>query len=119
MESMIAYCGLICDTCPIHIATLENDHAVKPTLRESIAEICSRQYGMDLTSEDITDCDGCKSGSGKLFSGCMNCEIRKCAVLKNVNSCAFCADYACKILQNFFLVDAEARERLEKLRNEN
>lgn len=116
---MIAYCGLICDTCPIHMATFEKDQAIKLSLRESIAEMCSRQYGMDLTSEDITDCDGCKSGSGKLFSGCINCEIRKCAVLKNIKSYAFCADYSCKILENFFLVDAEARERLEKLRCEN
>ncbi|NJK87886.1 MAG: hypothetical protein HC906_19900 [Bacteroidales bacterium] len=51
-------CGLICDTCPVHLATFEPDKSRQQIMRESIAEIVLR-----------------------LFSGCVNCEIRKCASL--------------------------------------
>lgn len=117
METSVAYCGLACDTCPIHLATLEPDHSRRQTMRESIAELCTKQYGMNLQPEDITDCDGCRANTGRLFSGCLNCEIRKCVLLKNNESCAFCKDYVCEILQKHFLLDPEAEIRLEEIRN--
>ena len=55
MDHPIAFCGLSCATCPIHLATLEPDQSYKLLMRESIAEICTRQYGMYLKPEDITD----------------------------------------------------------------
>jgi len=37
MESdMIAYCGLACDTCPVHLATLEVDLSRQKEKWESI-----------------------------------------------------------------------------------
>jgi hypothetical protein len=116
METMIAYCGLKCDTCPIHLATNEPDQIKQQKMRESIAELCTKQYGMNLQPEDITDCDGCSANTGKLFSGCWDCEIRKCAIQKHVESCAFCNDYACNILQEHFSHDPEAQIRLEDIR---
>jgi hypothetical protein len=62
-------------------------------MRESIAEQCSKVYGMNLQPEDITHCDGCRVDTGRLFSGCFNCEVRKCASLKNIESCAYCSYY--------------------------
>lgn len=44
MEIMLAYCGLTCDSCPIHLATLEQDKSRQQTMRESIAEQCSCGY---------------------------------------------------------------------------
>ena len=99
---MIAYCGLKCDSCPIHLATLEQDKSQQQTMRASIAEQCKRLYGMDLQLMDITDCDGCRAGTGRLFSGCLNCEIRKCAIEKKIESCTSCSDYACELLKNHF-----------------
>ncbi|GEM_PF-4584473 len=29
MKTMIAYCGLNCETCPIHLATIEQDPTVQ------------------------------------------------------------------------------------------
>jgi len=116
---MIAFCGLICDTCPIHLATLENDPTRQQTMRESIAEICTKQYGMNLHPGDITDCYGCCATSGRLFSGCQNCKIRKCALLKNIESCAFCPEYACPTLLDHFTHEPEAKIRLEEIRKTN
>ena len=114
---MMAYCGLVCDQCPIYLATTEQDESRQKAMRISIAEECRIHYGLKLQPEDITDCDGCRSGSGRLFSGCLNCEIRKCAIMKNLESCAYCTDYACNKLMEHFLLDPGAQTRLEEIQN--
>ena len=114
---MIAYCGLVCDNCPLHLATIEEDKSVKKAMRESIADECSKHYGLNLQPEDINDSDGCRAVSGRIFSGCLSYEIRKCAIAKNIESCAFCGDYACDSLKEHFLLDPGAQSRLEGIRN--
>lgn len=116
MNTMIAYCGLTCDSCPIHLATLEQDKSRKKTMRESIVEQCNKHYGMNLQLKDITDCDGCRANTGRLFSGCLNCEIRKCACEKNIECCANCSHYACELLKKHFSLDPNAKLRLDKIR---
>jgi hypothetical protein len=119
MKTMIAYCGLNCGSCPIHLATLEQDTSKKLKMRESVARQCREVYHMNLLPEDITDCDGCRADSGRIFSGCANCGIRKCAIRKNMESCAFCHDYACESLKKHFTLDPEAKVRLEEIRRTN
>ena len=114
---MIAYCGLACDTCPIHLATSEPDRNRQQMLRESVIRRCAEIYGMELRPEEITDCDGCRSGSGRIFSGCLHCEIRKCALGKKIDSCACCIQYPCKLLDEHFSRDPGSRTNLERLRN--
>ena len=116
MVSWIAYCGLDCERCPIHLATLEQDPRKQRQLRVHIARICRQEYGLELHPEDITDCDGCRSGSGRLFSGCARCKIRACARSRDLTSCAICADYGCEELLNHFKTDPSARTRLENMR---
>jgi hypothetical protein len=116
MKSMVAYCGLRCDSCPIHLATLEQDKFRQNTMRVSIAEQCSKIYGMIIQPEHINDCDGCRANDHRLFSGCLSCEIRKCASKKNIESCAYCSDYACERLKQHFLLDSTAKTRLEETR---
>lgn len=113
---MLAYCGLECHTCPIHLATLEQDSSRQKEMRESIAKLCYSQYGMDIKPEDVIDCDGCLTRSGNLFSGCQNCEIRKCAIDKNIKNCAYCNNFVCDKLNELFRLDPEAQIRLERIR---
>lgn len=115
----IAYCGLVCDTCPILLATLEEDKSRQQILRESIARQCTELYGIPMQAEDVTDCDGCRADTGRLFSGCLGCEIRKCAKQKNTENCAFCADYVCERLEHHFVLDPDAHARLEEIRKKS
>ncbi len=117
MDPMIAYCGLNCQSCPIHLATLEPDSGKQQSMRVEIARLCKEQYGMDVTMRDVTDCDGCCAQAGRLFYGCAKCEIRKCAVGRELTSCAFCTDYACEKLLQHFQSDPSARMRLEAMRS--
>ena len=116
MNIMIAYCGLDCQSCQIHLATIEPDDSKRKVMRTSIAQICSEQYGMSMKPEDVTDCDGCRSNTGRLFSGCLHCEIRSCAIDRELESCAYCDEYICNKLQDHLKIDPSAKVCLEKHR---
>ena len=113
---MIAYCGLSCNACPIHLATIEESRGKQKTMRIAIAEECSKLYGKELKPEEVGDCDGCRVNTGRLFSWCSECEVRKCAMSNTVETCAHCPDYACEKLRKFFGADPTAEKRLEEIR---
>jgi hypothetical protein len=117
MDEMLAYCGLVCNTCPIHLATKEQGQEKKREMRVEIARRINKLYKEKLKAEDVTDCDGCSTEGGRLFSGCKKCQIRKCAKGKAVENCAYCSDYACEKLKKFFATEADAKARLAVIRN--
>ena len=116
MTERIAYCGLICETCPIYLATREDNAEVQAELRAEIVQFSRDQYSLNFRLEDITDCDGCRSNGGRLFSACKACPIRNCARERGMENCAHCADYACANLEAFFKTDPSAKMRLEEIR---
>jgi len=116
MDASTSYCGLTCSTCPILTATLEPDDVKRESLRASIALTGNQKYGLSWTARDINDCDGCKAG-GRLFVGCSSCEVRRCAIERRLESCAYCVDYGCEKLQQCFALDPDARVHLEALRS--
>ncbi len=73
MGEMIAFCGLDCNECPALIATQKDSDDE----RRRVAELWSKQFNANIKPEDI-NCDGCFSDTGRLFSYCKVCEIRKC-----------------------------------------
>jgi len=116
MEKMIAYCGLACDSCPIHLAALEKDIVKKTQMIKDISEQLANIYGTTPKPEIITDCDGCKMINGRLFTGCIDCEVRKCANMKDLENCAYCSEFACEKLVKHYTYDPASRDRLEVIR---
>ncbi|MFY9151620.1 MAG: DUF3795 domain-containing protein [Prolixibacteraceae bacterium] len=116
MDKITTYCGISCEDCLIRLATLETDKAIQKSMRESVVEQCALLYGMNFRLEEITDCDGCRTTSDRLFTGCRQCKVRQCASAKNIESCAFCPAYLCDTLRNHFLLVPESEFELEKLR---
>jgi len=116
MKKMIAYCGLRCDICAILLATRETDREKKDKMRIEIAQQIKKHYGQDCKVEDVTDCDGCKTEGGRLFSGCSKCQIRKCAKEKGVENCAHCSEYVCEKLKDFFDKEPHSRALLDEIR---
>ena len=110
-EEIIGICGLSCSKCPGYIATQNDDD----TQREKVARDWSRMFNRNLVKEDI-NCDGCRSQSGRLFSHCYVCEIRKCGIARNVKNCAYCNDYPCQKLNDFFKEVPEAKLNLESIK---
>jgi hypothetical protein len=116
MSEILSFCGLVCSTCPIYLATREINKEEQMRKRTEIAKLCKEQYGMNYELSDITDCDGCHAESGRLFSGCNDCAIRKCAKQKAVENCAYCSEYICQKLESFFVNDSAAKTRLDEVR---
>jgi hypothetical protein len=117
MTGKIAYCGLLCETCPIHLATGQENREEQARMRNEIVRLCQEHYGMNYALEDITDCDGCRTETGRLFTPSGKCPIRKCAMQKGLETCAYCADYACGALEAIFKMDPAARARLDTIRS--
>jgi len=116
-DEPMAYCGLTCGSCPIYLATRETDKAKQVQTRIEIAEFASKHYDTVIKPEDLTDCDGCKSQTGRLYSGCSQCGIRNCAQAKDCLTCAHCPEYPCDRLQKFFASDPGAKVNLDSIRN--
>ncbi len=111
MEKQIAFCGLICTECPTFIATKNDDDAK----RKETAEYWSKKYNADIKPGDI-NCEGCLTTTGKVFNYCTVCEIRKCGQDKGVENCAYCGDYSCKQLDEFFTFVPECKMTLDEIK---
>jgi hypothetical protein len=86
-------------------------------MRMEIIRRCKEQYGIEYKLEDITDCDGCTTGSERLFKASNNCPIRNCAKNKGLINCAYCSDYVCETFNTFFSTDPIAKKRLDGIRS--
>jgi hypothetical protein len=111
MEKMIAVCGLVCSDCPAFIATQKDDEEE----RRKVAEKWCKEFKVDLKPEDI-NCLGCVIETEKLFNYCKVCEIRKCGKGKKVKNCAYCDEYPCEKLTEFFKMAPHAKTNLDEIR---
>lgn len=109
---MKACCGLNCTECPTYLATRNNDDGA----REKVARKWSKMFGMKLTAADI-NCDGCRSGSDRMFGYCRVCRIRSCCTDKPYQTCAECGEYPCNHLSALFQIVPQARKELDAIRD--
>ena len=94
---MIAFCGINCSKCLTFLATQKDDD----NERKEVAEKWSKEYKSDIKPEDI-NCDGCLATTEIIFNHCKVCQIRKCGMERKVKNCAYCEDYACEKLNQFY-----------------
>ena len=108
---MIGCCGLVCTDCPAYQATQAND-------AEKIAQIAtewSNQYDANVTPDNVW-CDGCLAG-GRKCGHCHECEVRACAIEKDMANCGVCSEYAdCNTIQNFLKMAPLAKAVLDQMR---
>ena len=83
--------------------------------RVKVAKLWSRRYNASFERQDI-NCDGCKSQTGWLFKYCRTCEIRQCAMGKDIENCGYCPEYPCEKLNPIFRVAPGLKERLDALK---
>ncbi|MFH0998367.1 MAG: DUF3795 domain-containing protein [Pseudomonadota bacterium] len=110
MQQMIAYCGLVCSSCPTFLATQNDDDIA----RKKTAALYSEKFGLNFKPEEI-NCDGCLSVGGKLIGYCQSCEIRKCARAKSIGNCAACEEQPCEILIKFHEFSQDAKISFDAL----
>ena len=109
MDKMIAYCGLDCAKCEARIATINNDD----NLREKVAELWSKLNGI-LITKDMINCEGCRMDGVKTPFCDSLCEIRKCAMNHNYETCGDCRELnSCKTIEMIIKHNDEAYNRLK------
>jgi len=112
-DSMMAPCGLACDECPAYIAKRIGDDALRARTAKRWSE-----PGFQVYAEDVS-CDGCSTAGGERFVHCATCEVRRCAMLRAIVTCAECSDYGCGKLERLLRrIGPSARTTLERLRSE-
>jgi hypothetical protein len=111
MEKIIAYCGLICTECPAYKAHKNDDEQ----LRIKTAEEWSKMFKAKLKPKSI-NCVGCLETEGILFFHCMECKIRVCCQGKTIPNCAYCNDYGCEHITEFFDFVPDAKKVLDDIR---
>lgn len=108
MKTLIAVCGLDCETCDARIATLTGDDV----LREKTAKAWSELNGVPITAEMI-NCMGCRMDGVKTPFCNDLCPIRKCALGKKFATCGDCADMeSCETVGMVHNTNAEAKARI-------
>ncbi len=111
MEKMIAYCGLVCTECPTYIAT-KNDDDKK---REETAADWSKKYDADIKPTEI-NCDGCIPDTPKGLYHPNVCEVRLCGQEKGIKNCAYCEEYICERLDEFYKAEPLGKSTLDEIR---
>jgi hypothetical protein len=118
-ELALGYCGLDCERCPVFVATVKNDNALRRETAEQwsklLGEYLAARLGRSQLDPSEMTCHGCRSTS--LFIGCSVCEIRSCARGRGLGSCAHCSAYdVCELLKGFYSVYPDARAALDEIR---
>ena len=111
MKKIISICGNICNDCKAFKATIEDNDSK----RKKTAKSWSARYSTSISLQDI-NCEGCMTAGGKKFNYCGVCEIRKCGIEKKVKNCAYCREYVCDKLEEFFRMIPKNRETLDRIR---
>lgn len=108
MKEHIAYCGLDCEVCEAHIATQNDDDA----LRRKVAALWSELNNVEITP-DMINCDGCRMDGKKTVYCDALCLIRRCALEKNVETCGSCSEAeTCEKLVPIVNTNVQARKNL-------
>ena len=95
MQKLISHCGYRCDLCLAHKATKEDQICFKDALLK---------YYNYLLSLDNCYCDGCLTENcEKPILIDSRCKVRSCVLERNLENCAFCADYPCDNLKEKFV----------------
>ena len=108
MNKFIAYCGIDCEKCEAHIATVNNDNA----LREKVAKQWSELNQVEITPQMI-NCVGCKfDGSKTIFCDSI-CRIRPCAVENKFETCGSCSQM--ETCQKLAMITGDNKEAYNNL----
>lgn len=85
MDKNIGFCGYDCSQCA---ARSENNDT-----RQKLVEAWHKVFGHENYTAENVFCVGCRKEGHHADS---SCEVRPCALEKQVDSCAECAEFPCR-----------------------
>lgn len=109
MKELIGYCGLDCGKCDAYLATIHDDQA----LREKTAALWAELNHAPILPEHI-HCEGCRVDGAKTLYCSEMCQVRKCALAKQLPTCGSCPELErCEALGAIFKTSPQALENLK------
>ena len=109
MRNMIAYCGLDCEKCDAYLATIHDDQA----LREKTAKLWAELNHAPILPEHI-NCEGCRVDGVKTVYCESLCDIRQCALKKDMMTCGCCPDMeTCQSVKEIISNNPDAMKNLK------
>ena len=111
MRKMIAYCGLDCEKCDAHLATVRDDDE----MRKSVAKLWSDLNGVEITP-DMIHCAGCRVDGVKTPFCDKLCPIRQCAMAKGFETCGDCSEL--ESCEKAAMIIGNNPEALRRIRNQ-
>ncbi len=109
MNNIVSCCGMLCEECPVYIATERDDD----TMRKYLAHEYSAM-GQEFYPKDIC-CHGCHTVSADHNKFGRTCEIRKCCKEHKIKLCAECKEYPCSRAESIIPQGTEQRYRLDEM----
>ncbi len=112
METIIAACGLVCSRCDSYRATQANDREKL----ELVAADWRKRYNSPQITADNIRCNGCMTAGGPKCGHCdSGCQIRACAMRKNLSTCGQCLEFPCSQINELHGFMGEQGKRLKEL----
>ena len=105
----MAFCVLLCDQCPVYIATKTGYDILKAKLAQDYSS------GTCIFSPEDMHCTGCRAPTGANPKMCEPCFIRSCGLKRGMEHCGQCDDYPCQWIGQFVPADSDHRRRLDAL----
>jgi hypothetical protein len=121
MREIIGCCGIVCSNCDIYKATKNDNNDLrdiifKREIEGGHGDRFQKLFGREYALEDI-HCNGCPIENKRSFWYIKNCQMRACALEKNLENCAYCTEYPCEKLQAFFdKSHVNAKKTLDEIR---
>ena len=90
MTKNIAKCGCDCFNCPTY-----RDNIKSIDERKICSSGWEKYLNIKLSPERLRECDGCSISDDERKIYYLNCKIRKCAIINEIDNCAYCKGYPC------------------------
>jgi len=112
----LAYCGIDCTGCDVFKATVHGDGQARRRAVEVWTKTAQQHWGMQTLDPAVLNCRRCRTEGEKLFRGCRDCPIRRCARQRDLSSCGLCPEWRqCPRLASLLADSPEARRNLERI----
>lgn len=107
MKGKISFCGYRCELCPAYKDNIANEEE-----RQKVSDGWFKYYGFQIPAEEIY-CDGCladDSTNPRRIDP--DCEVRACALERDLPNCAHCDDFMCEKLSKKIIDTKKIAERV-------
>ncbi|MBN2350705.1 MAG: DUF3795 domain-containing protein [Bacteroidales bacterium] len=93
MNNTLAKCGCDCINCPTYRENVKTSED-----RKKCSTGWERFLKIKLSPEKLRACDGCSIPDLQRKTYYLNCRVRKCAIINEMENCAYCTGFPCNEL---------------------